>query len=77
VTPRELADQVRTRRHLVIERPRMSPLFADQPARERFEARHARTAVPRADLAQAVGPCFLGIDAGSTTIKAVLISEAG
>ncbi len=52
---------------------RMRPLFADAAQREEFVARHDRESVPRADLATTTGDCFLGIDAGSTTIKAVLL----
>jgi predicted CoA-substrate-specific enzyme activase len=53
----------------------MPPLFADDEARAQFDARHARTRVPRIDTAQARGACFLGIDAGSTTIKAVVVDD--
>ena len=54
---------------------RLRPLFADATERAEFVARHGRHAVARADLATAAGACFLGIDAGSTTIKAVLLDE--
>ena len=54
----------------------MRPLFASDAERAEFEARHARHRVPQGDLATAAGPCFLGIDAGSTTIKAVVLNEA-
>lgn len=56
---------------------RLSPLFASEEEYQRFEARHARSAVPAADLAAHRGPCYLGIDAGSTTTKAVLIDPDG
>ncbi len=52
---------------------RMRPLFADATERAEFVERHRLHAVERADLTAAVGDCFLGIDAGSTTIKAVLL----
>lgn len=55
----------------------MRPLFADDDERVAFEARHARATVPQGDLAAADGPLFLGIDAGSTTIKAVVLSQDG
>jgi len=51
----------------------MRPLFASAEERAEFDARHARHAVPQGDLGTASGPCFLGIDAGSTTIKAVVL----
>jgi predicted CoA-substrate-specific enzyme activase len=53
---------------------RMRPLFAPETReREEFTERHARAHVEQAEIAEARGACFLGIDAGSTTIKAVLI----
>ena len=42
-----------------------------------FRQRHAAAAVSTKPLAQHKGPCYLGIDAGSTTTKAVLISDNG
>ncbi len=54
----------------------MAPLFATDADRAAFDARHARAVVPQGDLSQASGPVFLGIDAGSTTIKAVVTNEA-
>ena len=52
---------------------RLSPLFADSHEFEQFKTRHARHKVRRGGLASYHGPCFLGIDAGSTTTKATLI----
>lgn len=51
---------------------RLAPLFADAQAYHAFRKRHDRDAAPRADLSSYQGPCFLGIDAGSTTTKLVL-----
>ena len=53
--------------------PSLRPLFADDAEREDFRQRHSQADVPRGSLTEATGPCFLGIDAGSTTIKAVVI----
>ncbi|MGA2642906.1 MAG: BadF/BadG/BcrA/BcrD ATPase family protein, partial [Spirochaetia bacterium] len=55
---------------------RLRPLFRDGEEAA-FRARHERARVPRVDLAAAQGPCFLGIDAGSTTTKAVLVDSKG
>ncbi|MCL2872985.1 MAG: 2-hydroxyacyl-CoA dehydratase [Betaproteobacteria bacterium] len=55
----------------------LRPFFADAEARRAFEARHSEAKVKRAELATHRGPVFLGIDGGSTTTKAVLISESG
>ena len=53
----------------------MRALFADDHERAAFEGRHARAFVRQADLTSASGPVFLGIDAGSTTIKCVVLTE--
>ncbi len=71
----ELAHRLAERRHLVPVSGRMDPLFEARADRETFEARHRAASFPRKDLADARGACFLGIDAGSTTIKAVLIDS--
>ncbi|MGB4610604.1 MAG: acyl-CoA dehydratase activase-related protein [Saccharofermentanales bacterium] len=55
----------------------MSPLFKNQAERESFNARHAEASVEINDIEIAKGPCFLGIDAGSTTTKAILINKQG
>lgn len=52
----------------------MRPLFADEAEFAEFQDRHSRHRIPYRDIATATGPCFLGIDAGSTTIKAVLLN---
>jgi len=54
---------------------RLRPLFADDAERRAFHDRHAEASVPQRDLAGAEGPLYLGIDAGSTTIKAVVLNS--
>ncbi|MBO7702407.1 MAG: CoA activase, partial [Eggerthellaceae bacterium] len=56
---------------------RLDPLFASEAEYDEFRARHDAERVERADLASYEGTAFLGIDAGSTTFKAVLISDDG
>ncbi len=56
---------------------RLQPLFADQDEYSEFKRRHDKEVVETEDLATYSGPAFLGIDAGSTTFKAVLASEEG
>ena len=51
----------------------MPPLFTDQAEYDAFAARHASMSVPYVDLASYRGDAYLGIDAGSTTTKMVLI----
>ncbi len=57
--------------------PRLSPLFGDEQEYEAFRKRHAAHSVLRRSPDEAVGKCFLGIDAGSTTTKIALIDEEG
>ncbi len=51
------------------------PLFKDDADYEMFRARHAKAKVSIGQLHQARGPLFFGLDAGSTTTKAVLCDE--
>jgi len=56
---------------------RLEPLFANEKELEQFRIRHASEMAASGDLDTAKGPVFLGLDAGSTTTKAVLIDENG
>ncbi|RSX54408.1 2-hydroxyglutaryl-CoA dehydratase [Bifidobacterium goeldii] len=55
--------------------PTMPPLFPTEADREAFNKRHHREHVHIGTLEGARGPHFLGIDAGSTTIKATLVND--
>lgn len=57
--------------------PRLPALFEDEAALAEFRARHARQVVPKGDMASYQGRVFIGIDAGSTTMKAAVVGEAG
>ena len=50
----------------------VDPLFRNEAELEEFRARHAKAVTPKGDINDAEGPCYLGIDAGSTTLKVVL-----
>ena len=54
---------------------RLRSLFENQEEYDEFQKRHAQKNAVRADLKDAEGACYLGLDAGSTTIKAVLIDD--
>ena len=54
---------------------RVDPLFKNEQELEEFRARHAKAVTPKANIEDAQGPCYLGIDAGSTTLKVVLINS--
>ncbi|MDD7368891.1 MAG: acyl-CoA dehydratase activase-related protein [Berryella intestinalis] len=56
---------------------RLPPLFKDEADYREFKLRHDKEKVARADLASYRGMAYLGIDAGSTTFKAALVTEAG
>ncbi len=55
----------------------LKPLFADDKEYNDFKDRHAKAKVGRNDLSTYSGDCFIGIDAGSTTTKLVLIDRDG
>ncbi len=55
----------------------LEPLFKDKAEYEEFKKRHEKTTVPKKDLSTYKGDCYLGIDAGSTTTKIVLIDKDG
>lgn len=53
----------------------LQPLFSSEAVYQEFTARHNQDIVKRADINQYTGNAYLGIDAGSTTTKLVLIGE--
>ena len=55
--------------------PTMPPLFPTEADREDFNKRHHKEHIHIGTLEGAHGPHFLGIDAGSTTIKATLVND--
>ena len=55
------------------ETDRLPPLFADQEEYKNFENRHAEIQAEYADVTAVEGDLFFGVDAGSTTTKAVLM----
>ena len=56
---------------------RLPPLFESEAVLAEFRNRHSREKARVADIAKASGTVFLGLDAGSTTTKAVLIDAKG
>lgn len=56
---------------------RLAPLFKNQEEYQEFKNRHKKNLVKRKSLKDYKGRAYLGIDAGSTTTKVVLISENG
>ena len=56
---------------------RLEPLFSDEADYREFKERHDKQVVPKGDLASYHGRVFIGIDAGSTTMKAAVVGEDG
>ena len=70
---KKLSDGVK----ITYEMPRLAPLFETQEEYSAFKDRHAKAVLPKVALSEYVGDAFLGIDAGSTTTKMVLIGTQG
>lgn len=56
---------------------RLEPLFKNEEELIKFKKRHNSHSVKRKNLKEYKGGTYLGLDAGSTTTKAVLINEEG
>jgi len=57
--------------------PSIKPLFENEDEYLRFVQRHSLATVPVLDTGSCVDGVYLGIDAGSTTVKTVLIDRQG
>ena len=55
----------------------ISPLFANEDEYIEFKKRHEKDTIPTIPLENYEGECFIGIDAGSTTTKLVLLNREG
>jgi activator of 2-hydroxyglutaryl-CoA dehydratase/predicted nucleotide-binding protein (sugar kinase/HSP70/actin superfamily) len=75
--PGDLASRLSEKVVIPLHAARLRPLFADAEERTEFDQRHQLVKVARGELSEATGPLFLGIDAGSTTVKAALLDAAG
>ncbi len=53
----------------------LPPLFADEAEYDAFKARHAQAVIPEGKLEGYSGTVHIGIDAGSTTVKIVVVGE--
>ncbi|MDD7014991.1 MAG: BadF/BadG/BcrA/BcrD ATPase family protein, partial [Spirochaetales bacterium] len=56
---------------------RLEPLFNSQEEIDEFNERHSKEKALTGNLEETKGPVFLGLDAGSTTTKAVLTDTQG
>ncbi len=73
----ELVERIHRKVKIAFEVERMQPLFSSEEEYQKFQERHGKDQVEEKDLASYRGNCYLGIDAGSTTTKAVVIGEDG
>ena len=55
----------------------LKPLFITNSEYDEFKLRHNKDIVKKGDLEKFKGDCFIGIDAGSTTTKLVVIDNEG
>jgi len=55
----------------------LPPLFSSEEEYYRFLEAHSKAKLPSADPSAYTGRAYLGIDAGSTTVKTALIDESG
>ena len=53
----------------------LEPLFKTKEDYKTFKKRHDKAKVNKKDIKKHEGDCYLGIDAGSTTTKIVLIDS--
>lgn len=74
-TCEDILSSLEALKNLPANTPTMPPLFPTEVDREAFNERHHREHVRIGTLEGAQGPHFLGIDAGSTTIKATLVND--
>ena len=78
ITPNELEQKIENLKqsHDNTTHP-LDPLFKNDDEYKSFKERHNKAKVNRTDLSTYKGDCYLGIDAGSTTTKLVLIDKDG
>ncbi len=78
ITSSELKEKLKTfKKAKFTEGKTLDPLFATEKDYQEFKTRHDKDKVKRNDLQKYSGDAFLGIDAGSTTTKLVLIDKEG
>ncbi len=75
-TAGSISDILNSKRWQAEDKPAsLAPLFGSDSEYSEFVERHSANRVRRSDLTKYEGPCFLGLDIGSTTSKAVLIDK--
>lgn len=77
VTIKALQEKLKivTDKNLNLIKETLDPLFKDETEYKEFLFKHGKMSAQKVKLKDANGDLFLGIDAGSTTTKAVLIDK--
>ncbi len=70
-----LVDRLQDKSHLLMQTHRLDALFDSTEQRQAFNERHYREDLLKKSLTDYVGPVAIGIDAGSTTTKFIVIGE--
>ena len=78
ITPQKLSSKIEVLKSSVDKSSAsLPPLFSIDADYEDFKIRHSKDTVKKEDLSIYSGDCYIGIDAGSTTTKLVLIDKEG
>ena len=75
ITVGALYDRLKNAGEIVSETRRLPALFQNDAELAEFRERHGKATAQEGDISELEGACYLGMDAGSTTIKAVLIDR--
>ena len=67
----ELLVKLKNREGFVPDIIRIDPIFKGEEDKKEFDERHKKDMIPVLDFKDQKGPLYLGLDAGSTTTKAV------
>ena len=73
----KLIEKLKENTIITYEMPRLETLFENENEYLHFSERHKKAVVIKESVENYKGNCYLGIDAGSTTTKIVLIGEDG
>ena len=78
ITKADLEDKLNALKNAkIIEGKTLDPLFKNKSEYDDFKKRHGKDTVEKIPITSYKGDAFLGIDAGSTTTKIVLINNEG
>ena len=73
----DLLVKLKNREGFVPDIIRIDPIFKSKEDKDAFDERHKKDQIPVLNIKDQTGALFLGVDAGSTTTKAVVINRKG